>query len=249
MPTKRKAPVAGKPPLSVEQILGWADEFHRLSGRWPNRRSGPIPGTLGETWKAVDGALFHGHRQLPRGGSLTQLLARHRGYRHRNYLDRVKVSDILTWADAHKQRTGCWPDKNSGVVADAPGETWNALDLALQRGKRGLRGGTTLAELLCRRRGRMTRKVRPDLRVEQILAWAEAHHTLFGVWPTMSSGPVGSTGETWLAIDKALRRGTRGLPGGSSLFLLLKEHGKVIGKYTPFRRRPAEKLRVSRPAR
>jgi hypothetical protein len=41
------------------------------------------------------------------------------------------------------------------------------------------------------------------------------------------SGPVaGAPGETWRAIDEALRRGHRGLPGDSSLSWLLAHHGR-----------------------
>jgi hypothetical protein len=239
MPTKRKRrrPFAARPPLSLTQILAWADAFHDRWGRWPNRYSGPIDGTADERWSAVDGALHHGHRGLPKGGSLIMLLAERRGYRHRNYLPALRVHDILRWVDAHKRRTGEWPTGDSGPVADAPGETWNAIDLALERGTRGLRGGSSLADLLARRRGRRRRQQPPDLAEQQILAWAEAHRTLFGVYPTRNAGPVGSTGETWNAIEHALQRGSRGLAGGSSLFRLLKQNGKVRGNYTPYRRR------------
>jgi len=61
----------------------------------------------------------------------------------------------------------------------------------------------------------------------QILAWADAHHARAGAWPTTRSGPVaGAPGETWRAIDNALRRGHRGLPGDSSLFWFLAQHGR-----------------------
>jgi hypothetical protein len=172
-----------------------------------------------------------------------KLLAEHRGYRHRNYLPRLKVREILGWADAHKERTGNWPERYSGTVAESPGETWNAIDLALSRGTRGLRGGETLAELLARYRGRRHKQEPPDLRIDQILAWAEAYRTLYGVWPTTSTGPVGATGETWLAIDKALRSGARGLPGGSSLARIVRQQEQAEGTHTPFRRQKRRKPR------
>jgi hypothetical protein len=63
---------------------------------------------------------------------------------------------------------------------------------------------------------------RPPLTIAQILAWAEAHFRRTGAWPTTGSGPVrGARGEWWRAIDLALRRGHRGLPGGDSLGRLL----------------------------
>jgi hypothetical protein len=60
-----------------------------------------------------------------------------------------------------------------------------------------------------------------------VLAWADAHRRRTGHWPAATSGPVaGSPGETWGAVDKALRHGRRGLAGGDSLpRLLLRERG------------------------
>lgn len=194
MPTRRRPLVPAKPTLSVRQILAWADAHYTRWGRWPNRHSGRIPGT-DETWCAIDGALLQGCRGLPKGGALIKLLAQHRGYRHKNYLPRLRVNDILAWADAHRRRTGEWPSQCSGPVAEAPGATWTGIKLALSRGTRGLRGGTSLADLLARRRGRRHAKSPPPLTVGQILGWAEAHHTLFGLWPTRSTTTrIGSTG-------------------------------------------------------
>jgi hypothetical protein len=242
---RRAHSVAAKPqPLTVREILAWADGHYGRTGRWPKRNSGPIRGTLGERWSAIDGALTLGHRRLPKGGSLMKLLAEHRGYRHRNYLPWLKVREILTWADRHYERIGDWPNRYSGAIADAPGETWNAIDLALSRGARGLlRGGRTLADLLARYRGRRHGQNRPDLTIPQILDWAEAYRTLYGVWPTVIAGPVGATGETWLSIDKALRAGTRGLSGSSSLPRLLRQQEEARGNHTPFRRSRPRKPR------
>jgi hypothetical protein len=65
---------------------------------------------------------------------------------------------------------------------------------------------------------------RPSLTVEQILAWADAHHRRTGRWPGSHSGPVEEAPEeTWRAISQALRNGFRGLPGGSSLVQLLAQ--------------------------
>jgi hypothetical protein len=71
------------------------------------------------------------------------------------------AGQILAWADAHRERTGRWPSRASGVVAAAPGETWVAIDQALRRGDRGLPGGDSLARLLARRRGHRPGERRP----------------------------------------------------------------------------------------
>jgi hypothetical protein len=63
-------------------------------------------------------------------------------------LPRLIRRKILKWADHHFNRTGKWPTCESGPVADAPGETWSAVNLALWQGFRGLPGGSSLATLL-----------------------------------------------------------------------------------------------------
>ena len=46
----------------------------------------------------------------------------------------LTVARILSWADAHHRRTGEWPGKLSGPVAEAPRETWCKVDLAIRLG-------------------------------------------------------------------------------------------------------------------
>jgi hypothetical protein len=74
MPSGRKP---YRKPLSVAQILAWADAYYERTGRWPNSKSGPIPEAPGETWNAVNLALYLGYRGLPVGDSLGKLLDRH----------------------------------------------------------------------------------------------------------------------------------------------------------------------------
>jgi hypothetical protein len=70
-----------KPPLTVEQILAWADAHKARTGRWPAATSGPIPEAPGEVWGNIESALSGGYRGLPRGDSLAKLLNRHRNRR------------------------------------------------------------------------------------------------------------------------------------------------------------------------
>jgi hypothetical protein len=67
----------GRPGLSHGQILDWADAHRCRTGSWPGVRSGAIPEAPGENWWAVHMALYRGHRGLPGGDSLAQLLTRH----------------------------------------------------------------------------------------------------------------------------------------------------------------------------
>ena len=56
----------------------------------------------------------------------------------------------MSWAGAHHRRTGRWPTCNLRAITDAPGEKWNNIDDALRQGRRGLKGGSSLAKLLKR---------------------------------------------------------------------------------------------------
>ncbi len=209
-------------PLTEQQILAWAEAHHRRTGAWPSAGSGPIAECPGESWGSVNAALRDGGRGLGGASSLARLLADRLGVRNRASIPRLTTPAILAWADAHFRRTGSWPRRRSGPIKDAPGETWHAVELALSRGLRGLPGGSSLAQLLAEQRRVRNRAAIPPLTIPLILKWARLHYRRLGVWPTYRSGPVlDAPGEMWQSIDTALRKGRRGLPGGSSLTRLL----------------------------
>ncbi len=209
-----------RPGLTQAEVLTWADEHRRRTGRWPTQRAGLVAGA-GMTWGAVDQALRVGLHGLPGGDTLAGLLARERGAEpasgryHRRVLT---TEDVVRWAVLHRKRTGHWPTAASGAVVDAPGETWGALNQALMWGSRRLPAGSSLARLLSGYRDGDRGRQRPHLTLAQVLAWAEAHRSRTGRWPSAFSGPIPEApGETWNAVNRALWGGTRGLPGGSSL--------------------------------
>jgi hypothetical protein len=70
-------------------------------------------------------------------------------------------SQVLVWADAHHRWTGEWPIKFSGPVAGVKRLSWNAVDNSLRIGRRGLPGGSSLAQLLEVQRGVRQRAGRP----------------------------------------------------------------------------------------
>jgi hypothetical protein len=219
---------AVRPPLTVAQIIAWADAQHAATGQWPTRNSGAVPCIYPESWARVDHDLRDGRRGLPGGMTLARLLAEHRRARNIYTVQPLAVKQILAWADAHHAATGRWPNASSGVVEGVPGETWGAINRALGEGRRGLSGKTTLVRLLVVHRGREVLNGRPDLAVKKILAWADAHHAAHGRWPVEDSGAVeAAPGETWGAISQALLYGRRGLAPGSSLARLLDEQRGV----------------------
>jgi hypothetical protein len=215
-------------PLSIPQILAWADAHRERTGRWPATTSGPIADTEKETWRKVHAALANGFRGLPGGSSLARLLASKRGVRNVMNLPPFRIPEVLRWADAHHARHGTWPKSNSGSIPEAPDETWLKVQAALANGKRGLPGGSSLARLLAASRGARNISDLSQLRLAEILAWADAHHARTGEWPNIRSGPIPEApGENWQSVQSALYAGLRGLPGGSSLpSLLAKERGK-----------------------
>jgi hypothetical protein len=139
------------PRLTIQQILAWADAYHRQIGTWPTCGSGTIPDTRRETWRIVNNALIDGLRGLSGGHSLARVLAEHRGVRHPKEPPPLQLTHIVAWADAYHRRTGRWPTNRSGPIQECAGETWFAVNDALSRGRRGLKGGSSLARLLMRR--------------------------------------------------------------------------------------------------
>jgi hypothetical protein len=213
------------PKYSLKQILEWADAHRKRAGRFPTSNSGPIRGTRGETWMAVEDALIKGTRGLPGGSSLAKLLAKRRGYRNLARLPALSLERILEWADLHKARTGNWPTPKSGPVVDGPGETWSSIQSALDAGCRGLRGGSSLARLLANRRGVRRHVRRPLLSIRKILRWADAHKKRTGRWPREASCSISEApGETWGRVQAALVQGKRGMAGHSTLAKFLGKH-------------------------
>jgi hypothetical protein len=85
---------------------------------------------------------------LPSGSPLAKLLRRKRGLRNPAQLPPLFEDRIITWAKKHRDRKQKLPVYKSGPVVDAPGETWGGIDYALRYGKRGLKGGSSLAKFL-----------------------------------------------------------------------------------------------------
>jgi hypothetical protein len=217
-----------RPKLKIEHILQWAKAHYRRTAKWPKINSAAVDDAPGETWNGIEHALRSGGRGLSGGSSLAQLLQERLGVR--NCADPPKLTEdmIVEWADEHKFRTGKYPGVHSGEVLGHPGETWGSINASLKRGFRGLPGGSSLNRLLAERRGLRRQHNLPMLSEDEIWSWMEAHHERARKWPTDRSGPISEApGETWAAVDLALRRGTRGLIGNSSLAKVRAERSEV----------------------
>jgi hypothetical protein len=226
-------------PLTLDAILAWGDAYHATTGEWPVGPEGEVRGgPPGLTWQAIRTALRQGGRGLPGGTSLVRLWAEYRDRRPVLSLER-----ILAWADAHREATGSWPTSVSGAVLGVQRESWRGIDRCLNQGARGLPGGHRLADLPAEHRGVRARRRGKPLTVEQVVAWADAHHAATGRWPSDAAGPVrGVPGESWAAICAALRRGWRGLTVRTTLANLLLAHRGPAASNRPPRLSVAEIL-------
>jgi hypothetical protein len=229
---RRGVPIWGNPPpLTVEQILAWADAFHEAHGRWPSKWDERGPSGPDESWQRIDHALREGLRGLAGGTTVARLLLKHRNARLPHRPAELSIEQILAWADAHHAETGRWPTVDCGAVIGAPGETWAKIQTALFVGGRGLPERTSLARVLIEHRGARKKNHLPPLRREQILEWADHHYRLTGRWPAKRSGRVLAAGdETWKEIDRAFHHGYRGLTAGSSLARVLADSGRSGGR-------------------
>ena len=71
---------------------------------------------------------------------------------------RLTHKKIAGWVRDFRRRTGTWPTVRSAYVFaatgprsrndDRPGERWTIIDRALREGRRGLRGGSSLARVV-----------------------------------------------------------------------------------------------------
>jgi hypothetical protein len=145
-----KSAMLRRPPLTIQQILAWADAHFRRTGRWPTNRCGAIVDAPGETWTGVHNALYVGDLGLTAGSSLARLLAKAGRKRNRAELPHLTEEQILGWADAHFARERRWPHGELGALVEAPEETWRGINEALKSARRGLPGGSSLARLLRR---------------------------------------------------------------------------------------------------
>jgi hypothetical protein len=105
-----------RPPLTIEQILKWADAEHRRTGHWPKSVPSPVMDAPGEKWNCINWALHVGSRGLPAGLSMRELLIKYRGAPEKRILHSpLTIQQILEWADAEYRRTGRWPNLRSRV--------------------------------------------------------------------------------------------------------------------------------------
>ncbi len=224
--------VAQRPPLTIEQILKWADMHRGKTGEWPRYDSGKIDGT-DLTWNNVGYSLLYARPNLPRGLTLPLLLHKYRGVHNRVLQPPLSIKQVLAWADAYKTATGSWPIADSGPI-EGTTDTWNSVDSALRAARRGISHKTSLARVLFRYRGVENIAEKEPLDPQAILKWAKAFYHKFGRWPGVKSKPVRGQKASWASIDHCMRSGLRGCqPGGSLAIFLESQLGVVNSQRKP----------------
>jgi hypothetical protein len=109
MPKKpKRSPMPARPPLTVAQILAWADAHHEQTGEWPKTSTGPVLTDPQEKWLNINTVLRLGLRGLPGGDSLAQLLKRERGVDNVETLPPLTEEKVCRWAESHCRQTESW---------------------------------------------------------------------------------------------------------------------------------------------
>jgi hypothetical protein len=223
------------PPISVSIILQWINAFIKKYNRKPTQNDGIIEFARSEykniTWHSVNFFLWKGGRGLPKGSSLAQFIEKKLGIRNRNIPPSFTEDQILDWIGQYFVKYKKKPTKTSGIVEFAErnyrGTTWSEIDSSFKRGKRGLHI-SSLAQFIQKKLDIKRRTHPPDLNLELILDWAQKYYSKYNIKPTAKNKVIefainDHQGETWLAVDAALRKGRRGLAGGSSLANLIHD--------------------------
>ncbi len=137
------------PPLSIDEIVEWAQAYKEEHNKWPRASSGLVEGVPHKmTWAMVNSALSKGLGGLSGGSSLAELLEEHFDVRGPADFPDLSIAEIREWAQAHREKHDKWPRASSGPVEDARfAITWSMVNSALNKGLGGLPGGSSLAEL------------------------------------------------------------------------------------------------------
>jgi len=130
-----------RPQLDIAQIRKWARAYYTRTRKWPSPHSGAIDGTDGESWNAVSHALSDGIRGIKHKTTLGRVV---NALKVQEFGPILMLGDIALWARAFYRRHGTWPERYSGRIPDAPGETWLKIDNALRHQLRGIKRSTSL---------------------------------------------------------------------------------------------------------
>jgi hypothetical protein len=145
-----------------------------------------------------------------------------------NLTKEIIINWVRSYIDKHKRK----PYKSDGIVEFAEGEfkgiIWNSINSALNRGNRGLPGNSSLSDLIEENFDIKNPKNAPQLSENSICDLIQTFIDLYERKPQSTDENVpGIEGLSWANIDRRLREGSYGLPGGSSLAQLIRERFSI----------------------
>lgn len=168
--------------------------------------------------------LLAGQTHVMNGGGIRKIADRFREAKSTPLTEEM----ILRWVKEWHEREGRYPTKRSGEIPGSGGVTWVAIDANLRVGCRGWPGGSSLARFVAKHFDIRNATNLPELTEEMIVGWVNEWHDREHKWPDAASGEIpGSGGETWSAINRALRSGCRNIVGGSSLSKFIGKHFNI----------------------
>lgn len=213
------------PNLSIPEILKWGDIFFDLHGRYPRQNDGQISGTS-ETWKIIDHALRAGKRGLTKGYSLSKLFQEKRGCRNKKNLPTISEDTLIRWIKEYKKNhSNKYPTCKNKNYIKGTDEKWVNIDSALRIGLRGFPGCSSLTKFIEDNfADYRNQKNLPHIGEKKLKEWCDRWYKEHDKYPQCTSGEIWDTGETWSGIRHALKYGTRGFPGRSSLAQFIQEN-------------------------
>lgn len=230
---------AEKPDLTEEMIVEAAKRYYAETGKWPTSHSGDasVYFPFSETWSAVDACLRNGCRGLTGHGSLAQLLSKCSFKRNHLNMSIMTEAQIIAAADKYFEKYGLYPtfkDKHASEffdVSDAP-KTWAGVQSLMRIGGRGLPGNNTLANLLDSSGRRISQRCRPMTEDDVINAMKKFYFD-FDRFPRQTDGDASKyfgRQETWSSVNQCLRKGLRGLTGGSSIYNIAERLSGIVSR-------------------
>ncbi|WP_339908977.1 DEAD/DEAH box helicase [Symmachiella dynata] len=181
------------------------------------------PGTtsLGTTWSTINFYLRRGgHHGLPGGSTLAQqveavkqslgMLQEHAAELTFENIRRA----ILLYQETHGQ----YPRRGSSDPVPIIGGAWGTLNNRLRKGKVSeVSSLATIVKFIRTQKNDPPAPAKRPLTVSEIHLTIRRHIEQYGEAPSRQSGGQSVFGISWGHLDNLLKKGGRGLPGGSSL--------------------------------
>lgn len=206
--------------LNLEIIKEEIKRFHDEFGKYPNQRSKENK-PLGSTWVSIDSALRNQLRGIRKTSSLAELVAHVSGEKHHLGRGKITKTDIIKEIRLFYDKNGKYPNVKSADKTSF-GLKWPSISRYLKHGCRGLEDGSSLSQLVEEISG-IPNSHRLKLTEKMIKNEIISFYSKFGKYPTSQSKENKPFGSTWMSINGALRSGSRGLEGDSSLYKLVCE--------------------------